>query len=255
MKTPTDRYWSERAKTVAEDAEVNILDVFQRDLEYDFVCKRLRMEMVALETGCGNGFSTRKFSEFVKHVDAFDYSQEMINRARSGAGEKNIRFFKDNVLNPTAISGSYDAVICIRVLINLRDLEEQKKALSNLSHFTKQGGVLILVEGFRDGFKSLDELRLKVGLPPLEPAKINFYSWISDLLPTLKETFTVEETFHLGAYDYLTRVVYPLMVGADKAKHNTVFSERCASLARTYNPVAFERFSRVRGFVCRKRSF
>lgn len=253
-KSDTDRYWNERAESVANDVEVNIMDIFQRDLEYDFVCKHLRKEMEVLETGCGNGFSTARFRDLARHVDAFDYSEEMIKRARSRVGERNNRFIHDDVLAPKVIQGTYDAVICIRVLINLRSLDEQERALSNLIRCTKINGLLILVEGFKDGFQSLDKLRSMVDLPVLEPARINFYSWESDILPRLEGVFSIEERFHLGAYDYLTRVLYPLVVGAGNAKHNTVFSEKCASLARAFNPDAFASFSRIRGFVCRRQA-
>jgi hypothetical protein len=66
------------------------------------------------------------------------------------------------------------------------------------------------------------------------------------------EGFDVVEEFHLGMYDYLTRVVYPLVAGPDNVQHNTVFSERCHSLARAFNPDVFKDLSRMRGFVLRR---
>ena len=38
----------------------------------------------------------------------------------------------DNVLAPKHIRGPYDAVICVRVLINLANLDQQKQALANM---------------------------------------------------------------------------------------------------------------------------
>ena len=87
----------------------------------------------------------------------------------------------------------------------------------------------------------------------MRPASINFYSSLGEVLPAVENAFSIEETFHLGAYDYLTRVLYPLVAGVDNAKHNTVFSEKCARLAKFHNPDSFERFSRMRGLVCRRR--
>jgi SAM-dependent methyltransferase len=144
-------------------------------------------------------------------------------------------------------------VICVRVLINLRNLDEQRCAVRNLVKLVRPGGVLILVEGFTEGFKALTALREQVNLPPVEPAKINFYSSVDDLMPDLTADCAVEDQFHLGAYDYLTRVMYPLVVGAENAKHNSVFSERCQELARAFNPDCFAELSRVRGLVMRKR--
>jgi SAM-dependent methyltransferase len=253
MKSSTDIHWNERAASVKNDIEVNIMDIFQRELEYDLICRYLTTEMTVLEVGCGNGFSTERFRPLVKHVDAFDYAENMIERAKSRVEETNNRFFIDNVLAPQHFNGPYDTVICVRVLINLGNKEEQYLALNNLIPQVKKGGLLILVEGFKEGFTALSDLRQAVVLPPIEPAKINFYSALSDFVPFLESHFVIEDKFHLGAYDYLTRVVYPLIVGAENAKHNSVFSEKCSQLARAYNADCFEELSRIRGFVLRKR--
>lgn len=253
MKTATDLHWNERAISVANDAEVNLMDIFQRNLEYDNVCKFLRSDMRILEVGCGNGYSTERFRRLVSFVDAFDYAENMVARAKDRFGETNNRFLHDDVLAPRHLSGPYDAVICVRVLINLRDLAAQRLAIANLAALVRAGGLLILAEGFREGFEALNDLRGRVGLPPVVPAAINVYSRMDDLLPALERDFTLEDEFHLGMYDYLTRVVYPLIAGPDNVRHNTVFSERCEQLARAFNPDAMRPLSRLRGFVYRRR--
>jgi SAM-dependent methyltransferase len=252
-KSTTDLHWNERAASVSNDVEVNLMDIFQREIEYDYVCRYLEPSARILEVGCGNGFSTERFRRLVGHVDAFDYAENMIERARAAFGETNNRFIHDNVLDPKHLGSDYDAVVCVRVLINLHDLEQQRLALENLAKLTKQGGRLILAEGFTDGFDGLNTLRDEVGLPPLTPASINFYSSLAEILEVLEASFELEETFHLGAYDYLTRVMYPLVVGPENATHNTNFSERCSELARAFNPDCFEPLSRMRGLVLRRR--
>jgi SAM-dependent methyltransferase len=238
---------------VESDIEVNIMDIFQRDLEYDAICRYLSPEMKVLEVGCGNGFSTRRFREFVSHVDAFDYAENMIERAQSSVGETNNRFFIDNVLDPQHFEAPYDTVICVRVLINLADFEQQQQALRTMTDATRGGGLLILAEGFTEGFDELTRLREEAGLSPVTPAAINFYSSLEDLRPEWEPSFELEETFHLGAYDFLTRVVYPKVAGEENVRHNTNFSERCADIARVFNPDCLEPLSRMRGLVLRRR--
>lgn len=252
MKTSTDLHWNERAESVAEDVEVNIMDIFQRELEYDYVCSYLEPTMRLLEVGCGNGYSTQRFRELVNWVDAFDYAESMVERAKERIGETNNRFIHDNVLNPQHLAGPYDAVVCVRVLINLESLEQQRLALRNLTALLTAGGVLILAEGFVEGFERLTALRESIGLPAVEPAAINFYSSLDELLPELRRSFDEVGQFHLGAYDYLTRVVYPHVAGIENVRHNTVFSEKSAALARAFNPDDFGELSRMRGFVLRK---
>lgn len=252
-KTQTDLHWNARAASVANDAEVNLMDVFQRELEYDYVCGYLEPGMRVLEVGCGNGYSTDRFRRLVSHVDAFDYAETMIERAKSAFGETNNRFIHDNVLEPRLLEGPYDTTICIRVLINLASLDQQLKAIRNMAELTRAGGLLVLAEGYIEGFRQLNELRASVGLPPITPASINVYPSLDEVRPVLEEAFDLEDTFHLGAYDYLTRVLYPLVVGSENAKHNTNFSERCSQLARGFNPDCFEPLSRMRGLILRRR--
>ena len=70
MKTQTDIHWNDRAESVERDIEVNIMDIFQRELEYDAICTYLTPEMRVLEVGCGNGFSTRRFRERFSGADS-----------------------------------------------------------------------------------------------------------------------------------------------------------------------------------------
>jgi SAM-dependent methyltransferase len=253
MKTATDRHWNDRAESVADDIEVNIMDIFQRDLEYDYVGPYLSREMRVLEVGCGNGFSTERFRELVAHVDAMDYAENMIDRARERVGERNNRFILDNILDPKVLEGPYDAVVCVRVLINLAGFDEQKRAIEVMASLLDPGGRLVLAEGFVEGFSALSALRQELGIEPITPAKINYYSKLSDLMPVLEKQFELTDTFHLGAYDYLTRVMYPLVAGPENVRHNTVMSERCVQLARAFNPDCFEELSRMRGLVLTKR--
>jgi len=252
-RTQTDEHWSQRAATVVNDHEVNLMDVFQRELEFDAIAAYLRPDMQVLEVGCGNGFSTNRFRPAVRHIDAFDKSEEMIGRAHHSFGEKNNRFFVDDVLAPRHIDRTYDCVICVRVLINLPDTKAQLLAVENMARFLRRGGVLLLAEGFTEGFAELSALREKVGLPPVTPAKINHYSSWQEIRPAVEKHFDIEVQWHLGTYDYLTRVLYPLVVGPENAKHNTNFAERCQELARAFNPDAMAHLSRLRGFVLKKR--
>ncbi len=102
----------------------------------------------------------------------------------------------------------------------------------------KPGGSLILVEGYRDGFDALNDLRARVNLPPVEPAQINFYSRLDEILPMLHEHFDITHEYHLGNYDYLTRVVYPQLVGPENVTHNTEMHDRLAALRGSTIPMS-----------------
>lgn len=250
-KSSTDIHWNERAVTEKADEKVNIADIAQRDLETAFVLSVLPRGRI-LEVGCGNGHLTKVLREHAAHVDGFDYAENMIERARSYVGERNNRFFHDNVLDPKGVQPPYDGVVCVRVLINLRNLEEQRLAVKNMANLVKPGGKLILVEGFLDGFEALNELRQRAGIARLAPATINFYSRLEDLMPTLRSEFRIGARFHSGMFDFLTRVVYPAIVGPEKATGPSDFHDKVLPIARSFNPDAFEHLARLRGLELMK---
>src|SRR3989339_18043 len=188
MKPLSITHWDYRAKKVKNDMNINIMDIYQRNLEYEEIIPYLNEKDVVLEVGCGNGYSTSVFRKFVKHIDAFDCSKHMIARAKKAFGEVN-------------------------------------------------------------------NIRKKVGLANIEPAKINFYSKVNEVLFLLKQKFIIKKQMHLGSYDYLTRFVYPYLVSTNSMKHNTIFHKKAQSLADAYNPNFLKKFSRIRGFLLIKKHF
>jgi SAM-dependent methyltransferase len=252
-KSDTDVHWNERALQEQSDARVNIADLVQRSLENQFILSLLRQDARILEVGCGNGYLTAELRKHVRSVDAFDYSENMIARAKQSAGESNSRFFLDNVLAPRHVEPPYDMIVCVRVLINLRNLEEQELAVRNLASMLPRGGSLVLVEGFLDGFQALNDLRDKTGLPAMKPAAINFYSRLEELMPVITHFFSVAARFHTGLFDVLTRVAYPLLVGPENAVGPSPFHERMLPLLRLLPCDDLLPYARVRGFQLLRR--
>lgn len=253
-KSLTDLHWNQRALSESDDARVNIHDTEQRDLELDFVLANVPANGRVLEVGCGNGYVTQQIRERTRFVDAFDFSENMIERARAVYGEANNRFFHGSVVEPaTCAANAYDATVCVRVLINLCNLREQAAAIDNLARWLKPGGKLILVEGFCDGFEALNRLRRDCDMPDIVPAKINYYSRLAELWPTIERWFQTASEFHTGMFDFLTRIVYPRLVGPDGVDNGDEFRSKIEIVARCFNPPALKPLARVRGFVLIKR--
>ena len=253
-KSSTDIHWNERAIQENDDAKVNIADVVQRELETSFILTHLPTKGKILEVGCGNGFLTNLLRDRAEHVDAFDFAENMVERAKLSVGERNNKFYHASVLSESAaLENAYAAMVCVRVLINLKNLEQQVVAIRNMSGWLKPGGILILVEGFREGFDELNKIRDAVGMSRFAPAKINFYSGLQDLLPLIEKTFAISAEWHSGMFDFLTRIVYPALVGSERASGPSDFHEKIKPIAANFNPNLFERYARLRGFCLVKR--
>ncbi len=252
-KSSTDQFWNQRAGREPDIAKVNIADTVQRDAELQFVFKHLPVGVRMIEVGCGNGYVSQQLRSRVAHLDSFDYAERMIEQARTTYGEQNNRFFHDSVLAPKYVKPPYDVALCVRVLINLRNVKEQCLAISNMADFLLPGGRLVLVEGYRDGFEAINAFRKKIGLPSAEPASINFYSYLSELLPPINEHFVIEQTWHSGVFDFLTRIVYPQLVGAENAREPGEFHSKIEAIVRANEAPDFARFARLHGFALVKR--
>ena len=82
MKSQTDLFWNSRTLQESDAAKINISDTVQRDHELPVRSGKLNDTMRILEIGCGNGYVTQQLRALVKHVDSFDYSENMIAFAR-----------------------------------------------------------------------------------------------------------------------------------------------------------------------------
>jgi SAM-dependent methyltransferase len=253
VKSETDKHWNERARSMMDAAKVNIDDTVQRDLELEFVFKNIDRGSRLLEVGCGNGYVTWQLRERVAHVDAFDFAENMVEQGKRLYGETNNRFFHDSVLDPRNVRGPYDIAVCIRVLINLRDFDEQVKAVRNIAGLLKTGGRLILMEGFREGFDAISSFRTSIGMPALKPASINFYSPLSDMMSVLHKDFALADTFHTGLFDFLTRIVYPSLVGAKAASQAGEFHGKIQPVVHAFAGPDLARFARLHGLLLIKR--
>lgn len=248
MKSSTDLFWNARAEKEHEVAKVNIADTVQRDHELQFILQNVTSSMRMVEIGCGNGYVSQQLREKVATLDAFDYAENMVDQARKNYGETNNRFFHDSVLEPKNTRQDYDAALCVRVLINLRDVEEQKRAVENMAGMLRTGGRLILIEGYKDGFDALSEARQAVGMPALTPAKINFYSYLRELMPTILDHFTIERTWHSGMFDFLTRLVYPQLAGPDNTHEPGSFHQKIEPMIRANALPDLAVYARLHGF-------
>tara|TARA_Y100000589_G_scaffold319621_1_gene348405 strand:- start:11984 stop:12754 length:771 start_codon:yes stop_codon:yes gene_type:complete len=245
-KSATDLFWDQRPISVNDPRQVNIDDLAQRKIENDFIFKYLNEDLTILEIGCGNGFLTSELRNRCSQVDSCDYSEKMILQAKEVYGEKNNYFFVKNILEPFVDNKKYDLIICVRVLINLCSIEEQKLAIENIQKKLNTNGKLLLLEGFLEGFNNLNILRNQIGISELKPASINYYSKFDEFEKIIKQYFKINNISHTGVYDYLTRIVYPCLVGPEVATGYSEFHEKILKIASLSSSDQFSQYARLK---------
>lgn len=100
----------------------------------------LNRNMTVLELACGTGLLSVKIAPMVKHLEATDFSEEMISQAKKKTHSARLHF---SVQDATALSyapETFDAVIISNALHIMPDPGE---ALENIRRVLKDNGILI----------------------------------------------------------------------------------------------------------------
>ncbi|NVO56891.1 class I SAM-dependent methyltransferase [Rhodobacteraceae bacterium B1Z28] len=135
------RFWNMMARSYARRPVGN-----QAAYEYklDFTARHLSPQDRLLEIGCGTGTTALIHAPNVAHIDAIDYSSEMISIAREKAKEQGVGNVNFEVSAfdcwPIRVKDQkYDAVLAMSVLHLVLDLDE---ALERVRGSLKEGGLL-----------------------------------------------------------------------------------------------------------------
>lgn len=221
VKDKTKEFWDDQARSHGASDLATAPDHHYRTLEINSILRvidGIEQRETILDVGCGNGYSTvkigKKFPEAM--LTGVDYSEPMIAEANK-AVIPNVEYFHGDVLslsrNKNLIGQKFDIVLSTRCLINLATWEEQKSGILEMRKMLAPNGRLILVENTEAGLKSLNILRAKLDLPPIE------VRWHNKYLPQTEfnefmsnagsDLFTLEYVENIGNMYYIaSRVIY-----------------------------------------------
>ncbi|HLF18606.1 MAG TPA: class I SAM-dependent methyltransferase [Candidatus Omnitrophota bacterium] len=173
-------FWESNAEKFKASNEVSWGDINMMKLEIDNILAYLPDRGLILDAGCSNGFSTYKVAKAKDaRIEAFDYSEKAIAIAKSRKKEKDpqdrIRFIEGNILNIPFQDDHFNAAYTIRVLINLPNWKNQKKAILEIHRVLKPGGLYLMSEAFEGSLKKMNALRALAHLKPLKVHEFNLY--------------------------------------------------------------------------------
>jgi ubiquinone/menaquinone biosynthesis C-methylase UbiE len=230
------------------------------ELEIREIVSRLPHVGRVLDVGCANGWSTLQFAaERAISIRGVDYVPEMIDSARSRvvASGSHLRgsvdFAVGDALDLDEPNDAYDAVVCIRVVINLGEWENQLRGLLECARVLRSGGTFLLSEATTQGWSRLNDLRREWGFPDIPMPSFNNYLDEQRVIKELAEQLEVIEVVNFASSYYVgTRLLKPLLAAAS-VTHPSVtdpdseWNRWCASLP------AWGDYGTQKLFVFRKR--
>lgn len=136
----SEKFWNKSAEKYAK-SPISDEVTYQRKLSETE--QFLTSDMHILEFGCGTGSTALHHSANVKHIDAIDISENMIEIGRRRAEERhieNVSFFHGTLQDFGAADASMDAVLGLNV-IHL--IPNRIALLNEVARIVKKNGVFI----------------------------------------------------------------------------------------------------------------
>lgn len=144
---------------------------------YDFIIreikKTLNRDMTVLELACGTGLVSERIAGSVKMLEATDFSEDMIRKAKEKAHSCRLHFSVQDATNLPYAPETFDAVIISNAL---HVMPSPDKALSEIARVLKSSGILIAPTfTMADTFLGKMQMRIMA----LSGFKV-FHKWSSD---------------------------------------------------------------------------
>lgn len=176
--------WEKLAKDYPDSHWASWGDHFAIDLEVENISKFINAGDIVLDVGCSNGHATiKQLKKDPKTIFGIDFSQEMIKNANALKQKFKIKdevtFIRGDVRHIPFNDDTFDVTYTTRVVINLPNWDEQKKAIRECLRVTKKGGIVILSEAFWEPLVLLNSLRTLKNLAPLVEHDFNRYLKLS----------------------------------------------------------------------------
>jgi ubiquinone/menaquinone biosynthesis C-methylase UbiE len=167
MMAQASRFWDKMADTYARQP---IADEEVYQIKLDTTRRYLRPEMSVFEFGCGTGGTALAHAPYVKHIEAIDFSENMLAFARAAANDRgidNVTFSNAEIAGYEAPGASFDVVLGMSIL---HLLENKADVIAKVYRLLKPGGVFVsstaCVGDTMKVFKLFAPLGQRLGLLP-----------------------------------------------------------------------------------------
>ena len=164
----SEAFWDKSA-TKYSQSKISDQESYQKKLTQ--TQRYLKPDMHVVEFGCGTGSTAIVHAQHVKHIDAIDISENMLEIGRRKADEAsidNITFSRATLTDFNAADASIDVVLGLNV-IHL--IEDRETTFAEVARILKPGGVFIsstacIGHSFLRFIKLIAPLGMRLGLMP-----------------------------------------------------------------------------------------
>lgn len=257
-------HYRQIAESAGASANSTMLDEVIRGRETDAIhrfaawaAERLYREIEIADVGCGNGYTLETLHvAFPLHTYAgFELTDELraIAEARFQGTEVSIR--PGDIRDRDFAGGRrFDVLLTQRVLINLLEPDDQRRALDNLIDAVHVDGFLLFIEAFAAPLTRLNVARDEVGLEAIAPAHHNLYL-PDDFFDSKRLTRVDHDEWgvppnHLSTHYFVSRVLAPYMFRERGFKRNSeiaaFFSAALPPAVGDYSPLQIQAYRRVK---------
>jgi SAM-dependent methyltransferase len=236
-------YWTHQSAEHGLSPAASWSDVSAIDLEIRTILNYLQDGDRVLDIGCANGYSTLQWAAARNMtIRALDYVAGMIDQAQRHLAAvrdripSSIEFDVGDILNLAEPDNTYDKVVVVRVVINLGNPENQRKALSECARVLRPGGMFLLSEATVEGWRRLNQLRSEWQLPEIPMPPFNLYLREDEVVDALSDTMELVNVVNFSSSYFVgTRIIKPLLIQAlgvalDAADPQMEWNRWCASL-------------------------
>jgi len=250
-------HYIKEANKMGTSNQSTMKDINIRNKEVEMILNKLSLlsneNTKVLELGCGNGATAEIISQkLTLELTAVDFCEEFIDLAKQ-RNLKQVNFIVGNVSDLCLENESFDMIFTERCLINLNSWEDQKKSLCEIRRVLKKGGYVLLLEGFSDGMRNLNDARESVGLDIIpEPFHNRFFErehFVKFIEKDYKILSSLREECFLSSYYFGSKVLYPAILLSSKKKleYNNKFIEFFSHLP------SYGNYSYVKMFLLKKK--
>lgn len=251
------------AEAAGDSASSTMLDEVIRARETDAIHRfvawaadRLGREIELADVGCGNGYTLDTLSVgFPLHTYAgYELTDELRAIAEQRFRDRDVTIAPGDIREANFSAGRrFDVLVSQRVLINLLDADDQKRALDHLIETVHVDGFLLFIEAFGTPLARLNVARDEVGLDAISPAHHNLYLEdgffdVERLEPIEGDVWGVP-TNDLSTHYFVSRVLAPYMFRERGFKRNSeiaaFFSAALPPAIGDYSPLHVRAFRRV----------